>query len=334
MNKLRRSFAGALAALTLLVAGSAAEAEGRVRIVQQFGTIYLPLHVMRDQKLIEKHAAALGVGQVDVEWLQLSGGSAINDAILSGSVDVAAAGIGPFLTLWDRSRGDVKIIGGLAHQANYLVTSNPNIRTLADFGPNDRIAMPAAGVSVQARILQMAAEQAFGEGGHDRLDANMLTLPHPDAMAALLTGSTEVTAHLSNTPYQEQALRDPKVHRIFSSYDVLGGPVTPTYVYSLTAFRADNPKTFQAFFEAFKEASAWIEAHKAEAAETYVRVEGSKLDPAFVRSLLESPESLYTLVPAKSLDFARFLYRIGAIRTEATSWKDYTFEELHGENGN
>ncbi|KAB0677801.1 ABC transporter substrate-binding protein [Aureimonas leprariae] len=333
MQTIRRFLLALLAALPALVASQASLAEGHIRIVQQFGTIYLPLHVMRDQKLIEKHAKALGLDEPRVEWLQLSGGAAINDAILSGSVDVAAAGIGPFLTLWDRSRGKVRIIGGLAHQANYLVTSNPAIRTLADFGPNDKIAMPAAGVSVQARVLQMAAEKAFGEGGYDRLYANMITLPHPDAMAALLTGSTEITAHLSNTPYQEQALRDPKVHRIFSSYDVLGGPVTPTYVYSLVGFRDDNPKTFQAFFEAFKEASAWIEANKAEAAKTYIRVEGSKLDPAFVQSLLESPESLYTLVPAKSFDFASFMYRIGAIRTEAKSWKDYTFEELHGENG-
>lgn len=304
-----------------------------IRIVEQFGTIYLPLHVIRDQGLIEKHAQALGLDDVEVEWAKLSGGSAINDALLSGNVDIAAAGIGPFLTLWDRTGGEVKIVGGLAHQPNYLITSREDIESLDDFGPNDKIALPAVGVSVQSRILQMAAEQAFGEGQHGRLDDNTISLPHPDATAALLTGSTEIVAHLSNSPFQERALEDPKVHRIFSSYDILGGPVTPTYVYATTDFRDENPELFRAFFEAFKEASAWIEANKAEAAQTYIRIEGSGLEPAFVQSLLESPDSLYTLVPARSYDFASFLHRIGAIETKAESWKDYTFEDLHGEAG-
>lgn len=325
------------AALAVLGLGAAlfgpAHAAERIRIVQQFGTIYLPLHVIRDQNLVQKHATALGLGDVEVEWAQLSGGSAINDALLSGNVDVAAAGIGPFLTLWDRTGGAVRIVGGLAHQANYLVTSRPDIRSLADFKPGDKIALPAVGVSVQSRILQMAAEQAFGEGEYARLDGNTVSLPHPDATAALLTGSTEIAAHLSNSPFQERALQDPNVHRILSSYDVLGGAVTPTYVYATTEFRDENPELFQAFFAAFREASAWIEANKAEAARTYVRVENSSLDPAFIQSLLESPESLYTLVPAKSFDFASFLHRIGAIRTAPASWKDYTFEELHGEEG-
>ena len=159
------------------------------------------------------------------------------------------------------------------------------------------------------------------------------TLPHPDATNALLSGATEVNSHLSNTPFQERALQDDSIHRVFSSYDILGGPVTPTYVYSTVEFREENPLTYKAFFEAFKEASAWIEANKKEAAETYIRAENSSLDPEFVQSLLESEDSLYTLVPSASYKFADFLHRTGAIAKKAESWKDYTFEELHGEAG-
>jgi NitT/TauT family transport system substrate-binding protein len=333
MQKLLALLAASATFMMANVSTERAWAAETIRIVEQFGTIYLPLHVIRDQGLLEKHAAALGLENVQVEWTRLSGGSAINDALLSGNVDVAAAGIGPFLTLWDRTGGAVKIIGGLAHQPNYLITSREDISSLEDFGPGDKIALPAVGVSVQSRILQMAAEKAFGEGEHGRLDDNTVSLPHPDATAALLSGSTEIAAHLSNSPFQERALEDPKVHRIFSSYDVLGGPVTPTYVYATTAFREENPELFRAFFEAFREASAWIEANKAEAAQTYLRVEQSSLDPSFILSLLESPDSLYTIVPARSYDFADFLFRTGAIGTKAESWRDYTFEELHGEDG-
>jgi NitT/TauT family transport system substrate-binding protein len=326
----------ALVTSTILVSGvwgTSAKAEGLIRISDQFGTIYLPLHVIRDQNLLEKHAKAVGLESITVEWAKISGGAAVNDAILSGSIDVGAAGIGPFLTLWDRTGGDVKIIGGLSNQPNYLITRNPDIKTLADFTTSDKIALPAVGVSVQARILQIAAEKEFGVGNHNKLDDITVTLPHPDATNALLSGATEVNSHLSNTPFQEQALRDEKIHRVFSSFDVLGGPVTPTYVYSTIGFREENPLTYKAFFEAFKEASAWIEANKKGAAETYIRVENSRLEPAFVQSLLESPESKFTLVPSASFKFADFLHRTGAISTKAESWKDYTFEELHGEDG-
>lgn len=326
----------AVVASTVLVSGvttGAAKAEGVIRISEQFGTIYLPLHVIRDQNLLEKHAKAVGLDSIEVEWAKISGGAAVNDAILSGSIDVGAAGIGPFLTLWDRTGGDVKIIGGLSNQPNYLITRNPDIKTLADFTTSDKIALPAVGVSVQARILQIAAEKEFGVGNHNKLDDITVTLPHPDATNALLSGATEVNSHLSNTPFQEQALRDENIHQVFSSFDVLGGPVTPTYVYSTIGFREENPLTYKAFFEAFKEASAWIEANKKEAAETYIRAENSSLEPEFVLSLLESPESKFTLVPSASFKFADFLHRTGAIGTKAESWKDYTFEDLHGEDG-
>ena len=51
----------ASAALLLsVVASTPSYAEGRLRIVEQFGTVYLPLHVLRDQKLIEKHGQKAG----------------------------------------------------------------------------------------------------------------------------------------------------------------------------------------------------------------------------------------------------------------------------------
>lgn len=333
MSRLVKLLAATALAIAAVAPVKSAFAEGTIRISEQFGTIYLPLHVIRDQDLIQKHATALGLENVEVEWAKISGGAAVNDALLSGSIDIAAAGIGPFLTLWDRTDGAVKIVGGLSNQPNYLITRNPNVKSLKDFTEADKIALPAVGVSVQARILQIAAEKEFGAGNHGKLDNITVTLPHPDATTALLSGSTEINSHLSNTPFQEQALRDPNIHKVFSSYDVLDGPVTPTYVYSTVEFREKNPKTYQAFFEAFKEASAWIEANKKEAAATYIKIENSRLEPEFIQSLLESPESKFTLVPAASYKFADFLHRTGAIKNKAESWKDYTFEELHGENG-
>ncbi|WP_349644773.1 MULTISPECIES: ABC transporter substrate-binding protein [unclassified Bradyrhizobium] len=323
-----------LAAASALLAAPAAHAEGRLRIVEQFGTVYLPLHVLRDQKLIEKHGKAAGI-DIAVEWTKLSGGAAINDALLAGAVDIGAAGAGPVIVLWDRTRGtaDVKVIAALGEQPNYLITSNPNIKTLKDFTKADKIALPAVVVSQQSRLLQIAAEKEFGEGKYNALDDITVSLPHPDATAALLSGSNAITAHFSNPPFQEQALQNPKVHKVLSSYDIMGGRITPTLLYATSKFRKDNPKTFKALFDALTEASQWIESHKAEAAATYIRVEQSKLDPAFVRSVIDNPDVSFTTTPQGTYKYAAFLARIGAIKTKPASWKDYTFEDLHSRPG-
>jgi NitT/TauT family transport system substrate-binding protein len=310
-------------------------AEGQLRIVAQFGSVYLPLEVIRDQKLIEKHGKELGV-DIKPEWHQLSGGAAVNDALLSGAIDIAGAGIGPFLTVWDRTVGtklEVKIVGALGAQPNYLLTNKATVKTLRDFTSADKIALPAAGVSVQSRILQIAVEQAFGPGHEKALDDITVTLPHPDATAAMLSGATEITGHVSNSPYQERELMDPKIHKVFSSYDVLGGKVTPTVLYATVKFRVENPKTYQAFFEALKEATAWIAANPKAAAETFVRVENSKFDPAFIQKTLEDPDVVYTVVPLGSKKFADFLAKTGAIKHKPAIWTDYVFSELHLEQG-
>lgn len=335
-------FFHALAALPLAVLAVAAAtvpaapaaAEGRVSIAQQFGTTYLPLHVMRDRKLVEKHGEAAGI-DIEVDWKRLTGGAAINEAIVSGAVDFAAGGVPPLLLLWDRTRRNVgvKAVGALGEQSNVLVTNKPGIKSIVDFGPNDRIAMPAAIVSLQGRILQMALEKTLGEGRHTALDTNMVGLPHADAMAAILSGSTEITGYFSNPPFQQQIVKDPKVHTVLSSDEVFGGPATGVLFYATTRFRTANPKTFKAVHEALNEATDWIAQNKAEAAETYVRVEQSKLDPAFILEVIGADDVKFTTTPAKTYQFADFLYRIGSIKTMPESWKDYVFEELHDRPG-
>lgn len=328
----RRLLAAAALFGVALLACAAARAEGRIAIVEQFGTLYLPLHVIRDQRLIEKHGKAAGL-EIDVQWHRLSGGAAINDGLLSGSIDVAAAGLGPFFILWDRTGGAVKITGALGAQPNFFLTNREDIRSLADIRPEHRIATPAALVSIQARLLQMAAEQEFGVGHHARLDKNVATLPHPDATAALLSGSAEIVAHISNSPYQEQALADPKIHKLWSSYDIVGGPLTPTITYATVKFRRENPKTYRAFIDAFEEATAWIAANTDAAAETFIRVTRSPLTHAFVAAQLRDPQVRITTVPSRTFVIAEFMRRTGAIRRDAQSWKDYTFEELHDRHG-
>ena len=309
------------------VAPSMAHAEGEIRIAEQFGIVYLLLNVVRDQQLIEKHGKEEGI-DIKVDWTQLSGGAAINDALLSGSIDIAGAGVGPLLTIWDRSHGrqNIKAVASLGNFPYYLVSNNPQVKTIADITDKDRIAVPAVGVSVQSRFLQYAAAKQWGDKDFNRLDKYTLALPHPDATAALIAGGTELSGHFSNPPFQDQALKNPNVHVVLDSYDLLG-PNSTTVLFATEKFRNDNPKTYKAFTEALAEAAEFAQNDKGAAADTYIRVTKANIDRAELLKIIDNPQYEFTVTPKNTYPLAEFMYRIGAIKNKPESWKDYFFQD-------
>ncbi|WP_442594164.1 ABC transporter substrate-binding protein [Parapusillimonas sp. JC17] len=322
--------------VSLLAAGSGvARAEGQLRIAEQFGIVYLLLNIVRDQGLVEKHGKAHGV-DIKVDWVKLSGGNAINDALLSNNIDIAAAGVGPLLTIWDRTRGkqNVKGIASLGNFPTYLVTNNPKVKSIADFTDKDRIALPAVGVSVQARILQMAAAQQWGDEHYKRLDSISVALPHPDAAAAIIAGGTEISAHFGNPPFQDQELAEnPNARLVLKSYDVLGGPASSTVLFTTESFRSNSPKTYGAFLDALGEAARFASLHPEQAADTYLRVTGAKIDRDFLIKLVKNPDIEYTIKPQNTLGLAQFMHKVGAVKNRPASWQDYFFDDARISGG-
>ncbi len=172
-------------AVALLAGAGAAQAEtDTLRIAQQFGIAYLPLIVVKERNLLDAQATAAGIAPPKVEWLKLSGAAAMNEALISGGLDFATAGVAPMILTWDKTRGTANVIGvaALGSMPNVLTTNNPAIRTLADFTDKDRIALPSVKVGFQPIVLQIAADRAFGQ--YDKLDYLTVSMPHPDAATA------------------------------------------------------------------------------------------------------------------------------------------------------
>ncbi|MBP0581299.1 ABC transporter substrate-binding protein [Labrys sp. LIt4] len=329
MKRHLRAVAGLLAGAGLLIASAAQAEEGKLRIAQQFGVVYLTLNVAQAQKLFEKHGKAAGV-DIDVEFVKLSGGAAVNDALLSGSIDIAGAGVGPLFTLWDRTHGkqNVKGVASLGNFPYYLVTNNANVKTIADFTDKDRIALPAVGVSVQSRILQWASAKRWGDADYARLDKISVALPHPEAAAAVIKGGTEITAHFGNPPFQDQELAEnPKAHVVLKSYDVQGGPASSTVLYATETFVKESPKTYRAFLDGLDEAAKFIRDNPEAAADIYLAVTGAKTDRNLLLQIIRNPEVSFKIAPDNTLGLGQFLYRVGAIRNEPKSLSDYFFDE-------
>jgi len=323
------------AALSLaLLAGAAsfgAHAEGQLLIAEQFGIVYLLLNVAQDQKLIEKQGKAQGI-DIKVEFVKLSGGAAVNEALLSGSIDIAGAGVGPLLTIWDRTK-DKQNVRGIASLGNfpyYLVSINPAVKTIADFGDKDRIALPAVGVSVQSRILQLASAKLWGDAQFNKLDKLQVAVPHPEAAAAIIKGGTEITAHFGNPPFQEQELAaNPNARIVLKSYDVLGGPSSATVLYATEKFRKDNPKTYKAFVDALEEAAQLVRAKPELAADIFIRTNNSGVSRDLLLKIIKNPEVEFKLLPQNTFALAEFMHRIGAIKNRPASARDYFFDDAH-----
>ncbi len=321
--------------VALALTGTASQAEGKLRIAEQFGIVYLLLNVAQDQQLIEKHGKAAGV-DIQVERVQLSGGPAINEALLSGSIDIAGAGVGPLLTLWDKTQGrqNVRGIASLGNFPYYLTSSNPAVKSIDDFSDKDRIALPAVGVSVQSRILQLASAKRWGDAQFNRLDRLQVALPHPEATAALIKGGTEINAHFGNPPFQEQGLAgNPNVHVVLSSYQVLGGPASATVLYTTEKFRRDNPKTYKAFVGALAEAADFIAKYPERSADIYIRNENSKVPKDLLLKVIKNPEVQFKITPQNTFALASFMHRIGAIKNKPASAQDYFFDDPHNAAG-
>lgn len=210
-------------ALCAALTGHPAQAQQELKIGIGFGVGFLPFYVMDEMKLVEKHAKAAGL-DVKAGFQRISGSGPMQDAILSSAIDMGAYGTSPILIAWEKARGtpqQIFVISGLTTVPMVLLTNKTNVKKLADFGPQDRIAMPSI-VSPQMFILQMQSVKEFGDGQHDKVKSQIVSLPHPESVNALLS-SQEVTAYFAPPPFIQVVRKNPKISVMMSSTDVLGG---------------------------------------------------------------------------------------------------------------
>ncbi len=231
-----------MGALLLAIAPARGEV-GEIRFAQQFSMGYLQFDVMKHQDLLAKHVAALGLPPVKVNWVTFSGPDMMNDALLSGSIDIASGGVPGLLTIWAKTRGsaqEVRGVSAMSQQPLLLNSRNPAVKTIRDFTDADRIAVPAVKVSAQAVLLEMAAAREWGDAAYDRLDHLTFSLSPPDATSGLLAGGGDFNAAFTVPPFQAMQLRNPAIHTVLSSDELVGpssGGVAWTTKRSTTGIR-------------------------------------------------------------------------------------------------
>lgn len=321
------SVLGGLAAWTNAVPAWAEATQ--LRAAKQFGLGYVQYMIMEDQKLVEKNAKAAGLGDIAVEWNTFRSSDVMNDALISGNVDFVSLGVPGLMTIWDRTKGsiDVKGASGLNAMPLALMVRDDSIKSLKDFSEKHRIALPAVRVSNQAILLQMAAEKEFGPGNHGKLDSLTITMAHPDATIAMITGSRDVPANFSSVPFQQRQGKTPGIRRLMTSTDILGAPFSFNIVAATSKFRAENPKLYKAYLDALNEATAIINKDKKLAAETYLKISKDKSPMEDVLALLNDPENQFTTKVTPIDPMIQFMARTGNFKNKPQSAKELLFPE-------
>jgi NitT/TauT family transport system substrate-binding protein len=326
-KRIWRLVTGVAAAVGMLAVSlpASAQQKSEITLSRQPGILYMPTHIIEKQKLIEKQAERLGLPGITTKWITFSGGGAQTDALLAGGVDILNTGTGNLLLLWDRTRGGVKGIVAASAQPMLLISRDAHIKSIKDFGPTDKIAVPTVKISTQAIVLQMASAAAFGAEKWSKLDSNTVQLGHPDALAAMSNSQHEVRNHFTIPPYYFIELKKvPGAHVVLSSADVMGGPLTQAQFFTTTKFADANPKIIEAVRAATKEAQDFIRSDTKAAVEIYKEVTGDKTSVEDLLTWLKEPGMMeWNLEPQGTMKFAAHLYKVGTLKTMPKAWTDY-----------
>jgi NitT/TauT family transport system substrate-binding protein len=330
--------AAASAATTGLGLPGAARAEAnRLRISRGYGVYYLPFYVMEAKGFLQARAAAAGLGEVAAEYMLIDGGNNINDAMLAGAIDIASTGLGGFLTLWAKAKGNPKAevigLGGAASSGMVMTSRNPALKSLRDVAETDRIAVPGVKTSLGAVILHMAVAKEFGDAAYNKFDHLTVGLAYPEAVAAMTSSRTEITAHVASAPFYYIELNHPGIHMVFNSVDLFG-PLTTIMAFTTERFRDANPKLTASFVAALKDANEFIAGNKREAALIYLKAAKVKTTEADLMKVLEDPDLSFSAAPNGTMLFANFMHRVGTIKIKPEAWSDVFVPELKALPGN
>jgi len=320
-NKSKILMLGLVVSLEMVGCGSAgvstnesSPVDKKIVIAYQHGMAYAPLNIMDKQELFEKY-----LPDVEIELKELGSGSAMNEGIISGDVDIAMMGVAPYLIGWDKGV-PYKIYSAISHQPSGLVTYDSEITSLVDFTKEDKIALPSYG-SIQHILLAMAAEKELGD--MHAFDEQLINMKHPEGMQTLMT-KQEVKGHFTTSPILNKELEIEGYHQVVSGVEAFGGDFTFAVGVAANDFYNNYPELYDGLVQATNEAMEFINENPEKTAEILAEVEG--VTPEIMLTYLQADGVDYTSEPCGILEMAQFMQRGEFISKVPTSMDELVFD--------
>lgn len=298
---------------------STSSPSGSLVIATQPDLGYAPLFIVEQEGWLKQ-----ALPNVHVTWDSLNSGSAMETGLLSGSLDVGAGGVAPFVLGWAKGVG-WKLVSSLDEMDLWLVCK-PGIHSLKDITSSDRIAVVAP-TSIQAVILKKAAAKYLGNASV--LDKNLVILPHPVAYQSFRAGTVQCA--LDAPPFQEEEVAAGG-HVVLKSYQLFG-PSTFNSAFALPRFYDTHEAEMKILVQQIERGVALLKDHPNEAARVLSAYEHGSLSQAAAKQDITASSVRYTITPHGYLAYAKFMHSIGLISKVPASIKDLEFPTLYGTSG-
>lgn len=313
-KKLSIVMAAMLAAASLCACGGGSEEDGtaKITVAYQYGLAYAPLTIMQEQGLIEKNYD----GEIEVEWVNLNSGAAINEGFASGDIDVAEMGVAPFITGYTAGI-PYKMYGTISAQPHKLMTNKEEIQTIADITSENKIALVNIG-SIQHIMLGMLSQEELGDA--HALDNNLVAMAHPDGMAALLAGS--VDCQLTTAPYIYEEEATEGIHEVQGLEKVW--PEGNAFNIGLISNECyeNQPEVYEAIVAATQEAIDYINNNQQEAA--VILAQKQDVTTEEMMEWLQKPGCAFDMKLDGVMNTANFMAESGFIEEAPESFEAIT----------
>jgi NitT/TauT family transport system substrate-binding protein len=300
----------------------------QVKIGVGFGLAFLPVYICEDLKLIEKHGKEAHLN-VRASFQRFMGAAELQDALASGAIDVGPFGTAPLLAAWEKAKdapNQIFAVSGITSLPLTLLSDQPDVQSIADLKPADRIAVPTL-TSPQMYMLELQSEKTFGQ--YDRLRDQVVALSHADAIAALVGGAGPVTAYFASPPFTELALRDAKLHPLLSSSDVMNGKSSFLIMAATKAYIEAQPQMPEVIDKAIEEAARIIRDDPRRAAQIYLTHEPSTaLDGATMEAVIKDLKDEFGSAIYGVQTIADLMGRHGELKVTPRSWKEIVAPSL------
>jgi NitT/TauT family transport system substrate-binding protein len=300
---------------------SAASATGSLTIAGLTDLGYAPFYLLAAKGWLQQ-----ALPHVSIHWEFLASGAAVESEMISGQINVASLGLAPFLVGWNKGV-DWKILSSFGPNNEYLITWMPQIKSLKDFTPADKIAILAP-TSIQAIALEKAADEQL-HNPH-ALDENMVALPH--AVAYQAWKQHTIAADFSAVPFQGEELAAGG-HSILSLNGIFHTDITPNVVAVEQPFYDSHRTEMAVLYAQIQRALAYLTDHPNRSATAIAAYEGKGVTPAEVKKAIDNPAIQWSVAPGGLEAYATFMRQIGLISKTLTSWKQLVYPNLYGVNG-
>jgi len=231
------------------------------------------------QVFIAKHSGLFSREGLDVEIIPMAGGAVILQALSAGSIDVAFSNLASAV-FFEKNAGSLHALAGGTRmdpthsEAGLVVREESGIKTLAELRGK------TIAVNTLRNIVDLAVLRALRLKGVSSNEIKLVELPFKDMESALRTKNIDAAA--LPEPILTRAMRNGGLRNLGDHFSLAFGELYSTGYFTLPNNAGKQPKSFERFNAAIKEATPIANAY-GDAAVDAISAE-TKLGPQDLKS--------------------------------------------------